>query len=200
MSRRRQHQAAILLLLGFGLVGWMAAASNEPAPIPRAEAKESYLIYSTLLQQAWMNSPKTPYAIAEDTLQASSNSAWLYPRLAAEQKLLYEAQFADLRKKIETPYRLSKSKFKMKGNYTLLDARETRDLLALMLSKSKRPRKYKKFRMLYQLSPVGFNPKHDRAVVYLERICGPLCGGAQLHVMVKAGDQWHDESNLPFPL
>ena len=46
---------------------------------------------------------------------------------------------------------------------------------------------------IFEVSAVGFNNEHTRALVYVGHICGGLCGGGTYHLMVKINGKWEPD-------
>lgn len=45
----------------------------------------------------------------------------------------------------------------------------------------------------FEVSAVGFNNEHTRALVYVGHHCGNLCGGGTYHLMVKMNGTWEPD-------
>lgn len=46
---------------------------------------------------------------------------------------------------------------------------------------------------VFEVSAVGFNNEHTRALVYVGHHCGSLCGGGTYHLMVKINGKWEPD-------
>jgi hypothetical protein len=46
---------------------------------------------------------------------------------------------------------------------------------------------------LFDVSAVGFNKDHTRALVYVAHYCGGLCGGGTYHLMAKRNGKWEPD-------
>lgn len=49
---------------------------------------------------------------------------------------------------------------------------------------------------VFEVSAVGFNPEHTRALVYVGHHCGSLCGGGTYHLMVKRNGKWEPDNEF----
>jgi hypothetical protein len=46
---------------------------------------------------------------------------------------------------------------------------------------------------IFEVSAVGFNNEHTRALVYVGHHCGNLCGGGTYHLLVKMNGKWEPD-------
>ncbi len=46
---------------------------------------------------------------------------------------------------------------------------------------------------VFEVSAVGFNREHTRALVYVAHHCGNLCGGGTYHLMAKKNGKWEPD-------
>jgi len=49
---------------------------------------------------------------------------------------------------------------------------------------------------VFEVSAVGFNNDHTRALVYVGHQCGSLCGGGTYHLMAKMSGKWARDSEF----
>jgi len=49
---------------------------------------------------------------------------------------------------------------------------------------------------IFEVSAVGFNNEHTRALVYVGHICGGLCGRGTYHLMVKINGKWEPDNEF----
>jgi hypothetical protein len=49
---------------------------------------------------------------------------------------------------------------------------------------------------VFEVSAVGFNNEHTRALVYVGHICGNLCGGGMYHLMTRKNGKWEPDTEF----
>ncbi len=170
---------------------------KAPLVLSKEESAESYVIYSSLLQQEMPDWDLKRYAIEEWTQDMRSNPAEsLCLKPEKEQEALYRQQFDDYLKKNRSRHRLE-SRFLL-HDYLMIPPERVEHLKGLFFETqpwSEDDREaYHDINVIFTVSEVGFNRDHTRAIVYIGHYCGGLCGGGTYHLLIKRDGKWQSDA------
>ena len=147
-----------------------AAPGDGSDPTLAIEEKDAYEIYSILLRT------EVPWEVKAWTIQQRTDRGRLPLCIqpTAEQTAIYRPVIEDFQQKNEKQFLLQRQ-----FDLPVYDLVDRADRVPV-----------REREVLFEVSAVGFNPDHSRALVYVAHYCGRLCGGGSYHLMVKEKGQW----------
>lgn len=165
-----RHGIIVCAFVGMFLPG-SAAARRERSDLTLViEGKDDYEIYSLLLRT------EVAWNIKTWTIQQVTERGFLPMCIQppADQEAIYRAVIEDFQRKNEKRFWLQRQF----------------DLPAYDLIRPTDRVPVQDREVLFEVSAVGFNKDHNRALVYVAHHCGRLCGGGGYHLIVKEKEQW----------
>jgi hypothetical protein len=185
--------AATVLL--FALFASDAALSGRAVLPGQAEVSDEYLVWDAVIGDVFADS-KTAQT-GTDKIRVKQivikDRTVAYPRqgLSSDQNLgtmlapsLHPEMFADYRAKNQQPATLTRQ-FELKVDYAMLNVLENQLKSKPILVGNGMNGSY-----IVGLSQVGFNKAHSEALVYMDYVCGGLCGEGIAFFLEKENDAW----------
>ena len=181
---RFQIPALTLVLLLAVLTGTSqqratAQVKEEGPVLPLEEDRAAYEIYSILLLSEMHPSWQVTAWLIEEKTTRGPLGMCLNPR--EDQESTYRPVIEDFERRNEGKL-LLKREFDLPA-YTLVNAANKPQNAVLT----------------FEVSAVGFNKDHTRALVYVAHHCGSLCGGGMYHLMAKKNGKWEPDRNYGGP-
>ncbi len=162
-------------------------AESKSDQDPSYEDSEAYRVYSVLIPKDWIwtNAKAESLVIAAQTV---SSELCLKPE--DESAAILAPAMANYKELAAKRWNLTR-KFDLSKPYTLVDRQELDSYFSKGINGwNDFYAKYPKSGGYLALSPVGFNPDKDVAIVEVDHRCGGLCGGGGFSVLQKQNGEW----------
>jgi hypothetical protein len=190
---RTAARVVTLTLLCSGTAAWLVAQGGA-VPLPRDVADDAYALYSYIYQYSNSLDPSEVIAVAQDIAPFGDD---------ASTRECLKPETGEDRRMVENAIRLSQGKHKWEAQhfnfgrpYKLLDqaqANEAIDCIGKVGKDQSTCQPYRTVRYVRYLSAPAFNHDHTRALVYISRLCGGLCGDGNVSVYRRTRHSWERE-------
>jgi hypothetical protein len=155
--------------------------SIDPSPIDRG--KETYKVYSALLNQQWKGGNVVIRNMTDRGLFASEH--WLDDNVG----LQYPEAVADFKKVNENSVQLS-NHFDYDGKLVLIDQEEFKTTIGGGDGWNKFKNEHPGATGIITFSAVGFDASGTTAVVNVMFVCAGLCGNGNVYILEKKDGNW----------
>ena len=148
---------------------------------------EAYEVYAAILHAEW--SQRVPNA-KQLVIRRENRSFQMCLKPRSEEQAKFGPAIADYVKLNEKTW-LLQPKLSFTIPYQFLETSKI-DSFASNAGWTEFYRQYPESGGIVEFSAVGFNADKTIAVVYMGRLCGPLCGSGIFHVMEKRNGKWKE--------
>jgi hypothetical protein len=178
-----------LVLLFFGL----HRQAVDAVPPPQAYSdRDAYDVYSIVVPKEMVRQRGRTVYIQRQTVQGVRDGC-----MSTEKS--FRDEYGELLENFTNANRapvLLQRQFHLRKRYVLRDQDEIPVSAPSHVDGSMSFQHLQKFITVIHLSAVGFNADRTRALVMVEHVCGPSCGGGRYYFMVKSGQTWQIEPDF----
>lgn len=201
IGKSRSDPGGLAILLAVtGAVCLQARTVQQPKPTP-ADDPEAYAVYASLLPNEWtVTVAKAKRLVVQEETETNWTCMPSGKPLETDWKPVldsYKAANASVRsiranQSLGFPYDVvpSVAISKLMSDRATPGGRDWWQGFGFGFGQ-----KYPESGGYLQLSAVGFDPDHTRAMVYVAHYCGPMCGGGMHHLLEKIDGVWR-EANI----